>query len=398
MLDFDYCSPTRFIFGRGREIETGALVKAAGGSRVLIHFGGGSVRRSGLLDRVVKSLDAAKIGSVKLGGVSPNPHDTLVYEGIELCRTENIDFVLGIGGGSAIDSAKAIAIGAAYDGDFWDFYSRRQVPEHRLGLGTVVTLPGTGSEGSNSSVIVRTADRLKRGLRSDLNRPDFSIINPELAASLPPNQVACGASDILSHIFERYFSRSTGVEITNRLCEAVMLAVQSCAPAAMVNPGDYDAIANLMWAATVAHNGSLGVGRQEDWSVHALEAELGGLYDTAHGAGLAALYPAWLHYHLPSRTELLARFASHAFGVSLDAKHPEEAAKEGIRRLAGFYSSLGLSVNLHSLGIRQADFPAMAARVKRNPDGTCGFFLPLHDQDIMAIYELAYDWSPDQLT
>lgn len=401
MLDFNFISPTRFIFGRGREDEVGQQARAAGGNRVLIHYGGGSVIRSGLMARIVQSLEAAGLAYFQLGGVTPNPHDSLVYEGIQLCRREAIDLVLGVGGGSALDSAKAIAIGAADEdpaGDFWDFFSLKRTPQRRLLLGTIITLPGTGSEGSNSSVIVHTADRLKRGLRSDLNRPDFSIINPELAASLPPEQIACGASDILSHALERYFSRTAGVELTDRLGEAVMTTVIRVARSVQENPANYDAMANLMWSAMLAHNGSTGVGRQEDWSAHALEHEMSGLFNTTHGAGLAALYPAWLQYLLPRRPEKIVQLAERVLDVVPDPRDPAVVGREGIRRLAAFYHTLGLSTNLRGLGIRRESIPAMAARVKRNADGSCGQFLPLRDTDILAIYELAFDWSPDRLS
>jgi alcohol dehydrogenase len=390
MLDFAFYSPTRFLFGKGTETKTGEMVREAGGSRVLIHYGGGSIERSGLLGRVTRSLDEAGVNWISLGGVAPNPLDSLIREGIGRCRREGVDLVLGVGGGSALDSAKAIAIGSVYDGDVLDFYFNRKQPSRRLKLGTIITLPGTGSDGSNSSVIVRSSDRLKRGLRSDFNRPDFSIVNPELARSLPPWQVASGAADILSHVFERYFTNTSGVDLTDRLCEAVCQAVIKAAPQAMGNPGDYDSMATLFWSATVAHNGSLGVGREEDWSAHALEHEIGGLYNTTHGAGLAALYPAWLKHHLPSRAGRLAQFAERILDVPGDPDHPEDVALEGIRRLAAFFRSLGLAGNLRELGVRPEDFVAMAARVKRNPDGTCGHFLPLRDADILAIYESAY--------
>jgi alcohol dehydrogenase len=397
MLNFSFYSPTRFIFGSGTETEAGTWARYYGGTRILMVYGGGSASRSGLLDRVRQSLTAAGAWFGELGGVIPNPRDTLVYAGIDQCRRENIDLVLGIGGGSALDTAKAIAIGACYEGDFWDFYGRGAKPVRRLPLGTLVTLPATGSEGSNSSVIVRASEQTKRGLRSDLNRPDFSIINPELTYSLPPWQIACGTADILSHIFERYLSRTTDTDLTDRLCEAVIAAVIASAPAALADPQAYGPRANLMWASMIAHNGSLGVGRQEDWSAHALEHELSGRYDTAHGAGLAALYPAWLQYVLPQAPAKPAQLANRVFGVPLDPAHPEHAAAAGIRQLARFFRSLGLPVNLRELGARQADIPDMVARVKRNPDQTCGFYLPLHDADILAIFKLAFDWSESSL-
>ncbi|NLM77653.1 MAG: iron-containing alcohol dehydrogenase [Ruminococcaceae bacterium] len=397
MLDFQYHSPTQFVFGPDREKEAGARCKACAAKRVLIHYGSGSVIRSGLLQRVEDSLQAAGIAYLKLGGAVPNPHDTLVYEGIDLCRRENIDFVLGIGGGSAIDSAKAIAIGTCYDGDFWDLYSQRAQPASRLGLGTIVTLPATGTEGSNSSVITRTADLLKRGLRSDLNRPDFSIINPCLTETLPVWQIACGAADIISHVLERYFTRTEQVTLTDHLCEGVLKTVLEVTPQILADPDAYGPRANLMWASTIAHIGLLGTGRQEDWSVHALEHELSALYDVAHGAGLAALYPAWMQYLLPSDPDRFARLACQVFVSERNCKDHQQFGLDGIRQMARFFSKIGLPVNLRDLGVRKEDINKLAAKVKRNPDGSCGHYLPLQDEDILAIYEMAYDWSESTL-
>lgn len=397
MLDFEYYSPTRFIFGEGREREVGGLCRDLGAKRVLIHYGGGSVVRSGLLQRVQASLTDADLPWLALGGAVPNPRDTLVYEGIDLCRREKIDLVLGIGGGSAIDSAKAIAIGTCYDGDFWDLYSRHGQADKRLLLGTIVTFPATGTEGSNSSVIMREVDLLKRGLRSDLNRPDFSIINPRLAETLPAWQIACGAADILSHVFERYFTNTKDVVLTDHICEAVMSTVLEVTPPALADPTRYGPVANLMWSSTMAHIGLLGIGRQEDWSVHALEHEVSALYDVAHGAGLAALYPAWMEYLLPHDPARFARLAGRVFGVDPSGLDDTDAGKRGICRLAAFFSQIGLPVNLKDLGVRREDLTLLAGKTKRNPDGSCGFYLPLQDKDITAIFELAYDWTPDRL-
>jgi hypothetical protein len=397
MLDFTYYSPTRFIFGAGRESEVGAMCRELGATRVLIHYGGGSVVRSGLLQRVQDALTTAGLAWQSLGGAVPNPLDTLVYEGIELCRREGIDLVLGIGGGSAVDSAKAIAIGACYDGDFWDLYSARGQAVKRLLLGTIVTLPATGTEGSNSSVITRSADRLKRGLRSDLNRPDFSIIDPELTQTLPAWQIACGAADIMSHVFERYFTNTADVALTDHLCEAVLSTVLEVTLPALADPSRYGPMANLMWSSTIAHIGLLGMGRQEDWSAHALEHELSALYDVAHGAGLAALYPAWMQYLLPHDPKRFARLAVRVFGVDPAGLDDLAVGKLGIRKMAAFFRAIGLPVNLRDLGARREDIGLLAQKAKRNPDGSCGFYLPLQDEDITAIFLLAYDWSEDLL-
>ncbi len=396
MLDFNYYSPTRFIFGCGRETEVGQLCQELGARHVLIHYGTGSVVRSGLLERVQASLDAAGLSVSLLGGAVPNPHDTLVYEGIKLCREQDIDLVLGIGGGSAVDSAKAIAVGACYDGDFWDLYSGQAQPDKRLLLATIVTLPATGTEGSNSAVITRTRDLLKRGLRSDLNRPDFSIINPDLTSTLPGWQVACGAADIMSHVFERYFTNTEDVVLTDHLCEGLLSTVLEVTPRVLAEPGAYGARANLMWSSTIAHIGLLGMGRQEDWSVHALEHELSALYDVAHGAGLAALYPAWMQYMLPHDPARFARLARRVFGVGNELTDLA-AGRLGIARLAEFFQSIGLPTNLVDLGTKKSDLPRLAEKVKRNPDGSCGFYLPLKDQDILAVYELAFAWQTGDL-
>lgn len=390
MLDFEYYSPTRLIVGHQKEKEAGRWAKFYGATRVLVHYGSGSVVTSGLLDRVCASLAAAGLHFQTLGGVVPNPRDTLVYEGIRLCKQEKIDFVLAVGGGSVLDSSKAISIGSCDDGDFWDFYVKRRDPVRRLGLGTIITLPATGSEASNSSVIKRDNEPLKRGLRSDLNRPDFSIINPELTYTLPPFQTACGASDILSHVMERYFTRTTGVGLSDRLCEAVMKTVLDEAPRALAEPDQYDVRANLFWASTQAHIGLLGMGRQEDWSVHALEHELSGNYNTAHGAGLAVLYPAWLMYLLPQHTLMIAQWAERVMGVPMDFANPEATGRAGIQRLAKTFAAWGLPTTLQEMGVPRADLPVLTTRAKRNADGTCGFFGPLLDQDIRAIYELAW--------
>ncbi|MBP1757337.1 MAG: bdhA [Firmicutes bacterium] len=396
MLNFDYYSPTRLVFGRGREHEAGSLAKQAGAKKVLVHYGTGSVVRSGLLDRVLASLQKEGLEIVSLGGVVANPRDTLVYEGIELCKREGIDFVLAVGGGSVLDSAKAIAIGACHEGDFWDFYVNKRKPERRLGLGTIITLMATGSEASNSSVIKRANEPLKRGLRSDLNRPDFSIINPELTLTLPLDQVAIGAADMMAHIMERYFTNTPDVSLTDHLCEGALRSIIEQAPLALQNPTDYEPRANLFFASTIAHVGILGMGRTEDWSAHALEAELSGCYNTAHGAGLAALYPAWILYMLPHRTMRIAQFAERVLGVPLDFRAPEKTGLEGVKALSRLFQSWGLPKNLQAMGIPREDLPTLAKRAKRNPDGTCGNFLPLLDADVLAVYELAWDFDPER--
>ena len=282
MENFTFYSPTYFLFGKDGEEKAGEMVKRFNGSKVLIHYGGGSVVRSGLLDRVKKSLEAEQIGFVELGGVKPNPRSGLVYEGIELCKKENVDFILAVGGGSTIDSSKAIAAGALYNGDFWDFYSGKEI-EEALPIGTILTIAAAGSEGSANSVITRESDMMKRGASGDAIRPKFSILNPALTQTLPAFQSACGITDIMAHLYERYLTNSTEVEVTDRLIEALMLTMKHEGPRVIEDPNNYDARANIMWAGMMAHNNSCGVGRTQDWNSHQIEHELSALYDVAHG-------------------------------------------------------------------------------------------------------------------
>lgn len=385
MLNFNWQIPTKFIFGRGAESHAGEELKALGGTRALIHYGGGSVIRSGLMEKVTKSLDEAGVSCVLLGGAVPNPRDTKVYEGIDLARREKCDCVLAVGGGSAIDSAKAIAHGTVYDGDFWDFWCGRASVQKTLPLGCVLTLSATGSESSNSSVIMQESTHLKRGLATEFNRPKFALLNPEWTATLPPYQVACGATDIMAHVMERYFTNETHVTITDNLCEAVLKTVIEYAPIAVKNPADYDAQAEIMWAGTLAHNDTCGVGREGDWASHQIEHELSGLYDVAHGAGLAVVFPAWMRYTMHHNVMRFARFAVNVFGCEMDFERPEITALNGIERYESFLRSIGMPITFAELGAKAEDIPFLAKNVRRNPDGTTGHFVKL---DTKAIEEL----------
>ncbi len=282
MDNFMFHSPTKFVFGKDTENQAGELAAKFGAKKMLLHYGGGSVVRSGLLDRVKQSVTAAGIGFVELGGVLPNPVDMKVYEGIDLCKKENVDFILAVGGGSAIDSAKAIAMGVCYDGDFWDFYAGLKQSEKALPVATVLTIAAAGSEGSESSVITKTDGNFKRGYSNDIIRPVFSILNRALTPTLPLFGPAAGAADIMAHVLERYFTNTKNVETTDRLCEALLLTMLNEVPKALANPDDYDARANIMWAGMVAHNNIVGVGRKQDWSSHGLEHELSALYGATH--------------------------------------------------------------------------------------------------------------------
>ena len=387
MENFDFYAPTYFAFGKGKEKEVGALVKKFGGSKVLLHYGGGSIKTNGVYDAVVKSLNEADIPFVELGGVKPNPRSSLVYEGIELCRKEKVDFILAVGGGSAIDSAKAISIGVPYDGDFWDFYGTGKEIVKTLPVGTVLTIAAAGSEGSVGSVITNEEKGLKWSARGDAIRPKFSILNPEFTCTLPAYQTACGITDMMVHIFERYFTNTTEVEVTDRLCEGLLKAIINQAPVLMNNLTDYQARANIMWASTMAHNNILGVGRDQDWASHDIEHELSSLYDVAHGAGLAVIAPAWMKYVYKHDIKRFVNFAVNVWGVKENKENPEETAREGIAKLQEFLKSIGMPTSFAEIGAKEEDIPYMAKNLFNRP--RVGYFVTLSEEDAKEIYRLA---------
>ena len=391
MKNFTYRLPTEFLFGKGMEDQTGETVKRYGGTKALIVYGGGSAVRSGLIGRVEASMDAQGIAHVTLGGVKPNPRDTKVYEGIELAKREGADFVLAVGGGSVIDTAKAIAHGLKYEGDFWDFFCRKASPKETTPFGVVLTMAAAGSESSNSCVITQESTLTKRGLRSELNRPLFAIMDPELAMSVPPYQLACGATDILAHIMERYFTCEKEVDLTDRLCEGAMQAVIRAAKIAVNDPKNYDAQAQLMWASTIAHNETLGVGRVGDWGSHQIEHELSALYDVAHGAGLAVVFPAWMRYQMNKDVPRFARFAERVYGCEPDFEHPEKTALAGIKAHEAFLRSIGMPLTLKELGAKTEDIPRLAAKTKKTDlaNNTTGGAFPMTEADIEAILRIA---------
>ena len=392
MDNFEFCSPTRFVFGRSAESRTGELLRDCGGTKALLHYGGGSIRRNGVYDRVVASLKAADVPWVELGGVQPNPREALVREGIALARREKVDFILAVGGGSAIDSAKAIAFGALYDGDFTDYAFgkdakvRKPVPA-ALPVGTVLTIAAAGSEGSCNSIISLGPEKLKRTITGDRLRPRFSVLNPEFTLTLPAYQTACGLADIFAHVVERYFTQTERVTATDELCEAVMRTVVQEGSAVMANPSDYDARANVMWAGTVAHNNVCGVGRAQDWASHGIEHELSALYDCAHGAGLAVVMPAWMEYVKSFGIQRFARFAERVWGVAPGGS-PESMADEGISRYRAWLKSIGLPLTFAELGARPEDIPLLAANLHLNGN-TLGAFRPLSEADVREILKLA---------
>ena len=389
MENFYFYSPTAFAFGKDTENEAGALVKKFGGTKVLIHYGGGSVVRSGLLDRVKASLEKEGIPFKELGGVKPNPRSGLVYEGIDLCRKENIDFILAVGGGSTIDSSKAIAAGVLYDGDFWDFYEGKRV-EKALPIGTVLTIAAAGSEGSPDSVITKEEGMLKRGASGDAIRPKFSILNPALTQTLPPYQSAAGITDIMAHLYERYLTNSKEVEVTDRLIEALLLTMKHEGPRVIENPDNYEARANIMWAGMMAHNNSCGVGRSQDWNSHTIEHELSALYDCAHGAGLAVTMPAVFRYVYKHDVTRFAKVAVRVWGCEMDYENPERTALEGIDALENFLYSIGMPGNLEDLGGDADDIPKLVNTLCRTSgrNGSISGFVTLNEEDCTNIYKL----------
>ncbi len=388
MNNFTFYSPTYFAFGKGTENDAGHYVKRFGGTKVLIHYGGGSAIKSGLIDRVKTSLEKEGLSYIELGGVLPNPRSGLVYEGIDKCKAEGVDFILAVGGGSTIDSAKAIAAGVVYDGDFWDFYEGKVI-EKALPVGTILTIAAAGSEGSGDSVITKEEGMLKRGAGGEAIRPAFSILNPELTMSLPPYQTSCGATDIMAHVMERYFTNTKDVETTDRLCEAVLLAMIKEVPKVLENPKDYNARANIMWAGMVAHNNIIGVGREQDWASHGIEHELSALYDVPHGAGLAVIFPAWMSYVMKHNIQKFAQFAVRVWGCEMDFENPENTAKEGIKRLKNFLLSIDMPITFEALGAKEKDIGFMVKNIGLGDTGTMGGLVSLTASDVAQIYRLA---------
>lgn len=394
MVNFDFHAPTHVIFGKDTEKLVGKET-AKYGKKALVHFGGGSVKRSGLLDRVIASLQEAGVEVATLGGVQPNPRLSLVREGIALCKKEGVEVVLAVGGGSTIDSSKAIAVGVKYDGDVWDFHGgdkngNKPTVTDRLPLGVVLTIPAAGSEMSNSCVITNEDGMLKRGSSGNGNRPDFAIMNPVLTYTLPAYQTACGATDILAHMMERYFTPEKHVDLTDRLLEAGMQTLIKNAPIALAHPEDYDSRAEIMWVSSLAHNDMLSCGRVSDFSSHQIEHELSARYDVAHGAGLAVIFPAWMKYVYKKDVMRFAQFAVRVWGCSMDFENPEFTALEGIGRMEKFFQSIGMPIRLPELGIDDQHLREMAEKCKKsNGDGTQGKFTALNSDDIYEIYKLA---------
>ena len=391
MFDFKYFAPTKVLFGKNTEEKVADLIKEFGGSHVLIHYGGGSVIRSGLMDKVTGLLDAAGIKYVKLGGAVPNPRLQLVYDGIELAKKENGDFLLALGGGSAIDSAKAIGYGLANGGDVWDFYAGKRKAEGATPLGVILTLAATGSEMSDSSVITKEDGLIKKGYSSDFGRPKFAIMNPELTMTLPDYQTASGCTDIMMHTMERYFHNGGGMELTDSMAEALLRTVKKNAVILRDDPGNYDARAEVMWAGSLSHNGLTGCGTDGgDWMSHKLEHEIGGLFDVAHGAGLAVTMPAVFTYELSHNVMRFAQVAVRVWGCQMDFAHPEVTAKAGIEAFRNFLISIGMPKNFEELGAKEEDIPKLVDVLCRGDgrNGTISGFITLNEEECAKIYKM----------
>lgn len=388
MLNFDFCSPARILFGKGEEKRIGELLKPHA-AKVLLHYGGGSIKKSGLYDIVTASLKESGLSYVELGGVKPNPRLSLVREGIALCRRENVDLILAVGGGSAIDSAKAIAMGVYYDGDIWEVYEGGKGIEKALPVATILTIPAAGSESSGDTVITNEEKQLKYGYGSRLLRPLLSIIDPELFFTLPKEQLAYGVADMMSHVFERYFTNTTHTDLTDGLCEATLKTLMKNALLANKNMRDYDAWSELGFAGTVAHNGLVGMGRAQDWACHGMEHELSAIYDVAHGAGLAVLTPGWMQYVYKDNVGMFVQFAMNVMGVEGSYRDSDAIVQEGIARLREFFVKLGLPATLSGLGIGEDRLEEMAKKATGAAFGDehpIGGLKKLYWQDVLEIY------------
>lgn len=390
MLNFTFYSPTEFVFGRDTQTHTGELAKKYGATKVMIVSGGGSAERSGLLSQVRESLRKAGIEYIEQKGIKPNPRDKEVYEGIELARANGVDFLLAVGGGSVIDSAKGVALGVPYSGDFWDFYCGKATPEKTLPIGVVLTIPAAGSEGSGNSVITKIEGRHKISVRYPMHlRPRFAVMNPELTYSLPWFQTACGIVDMLCHIYERYFSNTPHTTLPDSIAEAIMRDVMSNALVLRSEPENYDARAAIMWASTLAHNGLCGTGKEEDWSSHRLEHELSAWHDVAHGAGLAVMVPAWMQFVACKNPAKVIQFAQNVMGISPEGKTEEEICRLAVESLKGFYHTLGLTTSIRELIGSEPDIDLLVKSLQGNMGNTLGFYVPLSMEDCRSIYEAA---------
>ena len=393
MKDFTYYAPTRIVFGKESEEKLPQLIRQYGGKKVLVHYGGGSAKRSGLLDKVFTMLDDAGIAYVALGGVVPNPVLSLVKEGIDLCHKEQVDFILAVGGGSVIDSSKAIGYGVGYEGDVWDFWNGKAVPQSCLPIGVVLTIPAAGSEMSSSCVITNEEGMLKRGVNSDLCRCKFAIMNPERTYTLPKFQTAAGATDIMMHTMERYFSKYEDAMLTDAIAEALLRTVKTATLTALQNPEDYRSRAAIMWAGSLSHNDLTECGTEKDFACHKLEHELSGLFGVTHGAGLAAIWGSWARYVMNRHIDRFVKFAIEVMGVPMDhIEKPLATATTGVRNLENFFHEIGMPTNIPELIGREAteeEIRTLVDKCSRGGTITIGAMEVLKADDMTAIYQMA---------
>lgn len=392
MKDFNYYAPTEVVFGENSEEQVAALVKKYGGTKVLVHYGGKSAERSGLLDKICGLLTEGGISFKKLGGVVPNPRLSLVHEGISLCRKEGIDFILAVGGGSVIDSSKAIAYGAPYEGEVWDFYLGKNEPKTMLPVACVLTIPAAGSEMSEASVITNEDGDVKLGYSNNLARPKFAIMNPKRTFTLPPYQTAAGVTDMMMHTMERYFTKDDDMDLTTDIAEAMLRSMKDAIFAVLKNPEDYRYRAQIMWGGSLMHNGLTGCGVTDDWATHQLEHELSGMFDVTHGAGLAAIWPSWARYVMHENLSRFVRFAVNVMDVPNDFTDPEGTALKGIEAMERFYHAIGMPINIKELigkDITDEEIKEMTRKCSRNYQHTCGQLKVLKAEDMENIYKMA---------
>ena len=392
MKDFNYYAPTEVVFGENSEEQVAALVKKYGGTKVLVHYGGKSAERSGLLDKICGLLTEGGIAFKKLGGVVPNPRLSLVHEGIKLCREEGIDFILAVGGGSVIDSSKAIAYGVPYEGEVWDFYLGKDKATEMLPVACVLTIPAAGSEMSEASVITNEDGDVKLGYSNNLSRPKFAIMNPKRTFTLPPYQTAAGVTDMMMHTMERYFTKDDDMDLTTDIAEAMLRSMKDAIFAVLKNPEDYRYRAQIMWGGSLMHNGLTGCGVTEDWATHQLEHELSGMFDVTHGAGLAAIWPSWARYVMHENLSRFVRFAVNVMDVPNDFTDPEGTALKGIEAMERFYHAIGMPINIKELigkDITDEEIKEMTRKCSRNYQHTCGQLKVLKAEDMENIYKMA---------
>lgn len=392
MENFAYYTPTKVVFGKDEEKNVGKLAKDFGAKKVLIHYGGGSAVRSGLIDRIKTSLSEENIAFVELGGVKPNPRLSLIYEGIKLAKENGVDFILAVGGGSVIDSAKGIGYGVANPDieDVWDLYIGKKKTQKCAPIGVVLTIAAAGSEMSSGSVVTKEDEQLKRSYGCDNARPKFAIMNPELTYTLPKYQIACGVVDIMMHTMERYFSPVGNLELTDKIAEGLLRTMLKYGKLSLENPTNYEARAEIMWASSLAHNGLTGCGGIGDWSTHQLEHDLGGVYDIAHGAGLSAVWGSWARYVFKENPRRFAQFAENVFGIEKIGTD-EEMAIKGIEAMENFYKEIEMPISISETGINLSDEDVEMLAEKCSNNGTryIGSFKKLFKEDMAKIYSMA---------